>query len=359
MDQTVVLVGDVDHGKSSLLGRMACELGVATDQHIARLAKAEKPNYALILDALSEEQREDRTVGLARFTIRYDEKVIRFLDAPGHKELLRSLVTGLSLADTVLFVVSAEDGVTDAFREQLALLRFFAPRRTVLAITKTDLQKVSCREIVSNIENALSGIMPTEVFEVSSSTGNGIKELAQALFSASIKASSSYDLPMAPVVSITGVIGTEIFATLLSGQLCSGASLMLLGDNKQVVLQLLGEVKTITDGAPFRFTSSIALARGDILVGDPSDFSPPIQKVTLECCLFEKVKPGSTIRLRIGARRYELESGENLIGGFQKVDVPLIQPVWVPRVSTPSFLNRALVESDGMVVGVGVVTIAA
>jgi small GTP-binding protein len=362
MLSTVVLVGDVDHGKSSLLGRLACELKVATDQHLARLSKDGNPNYALILDALDEERRDDRTIGLTRFTLRKDDVAIRFLDAPGHSEFVRSLITGLSVADTALLVVSAVDGVTEAFKRQITLLQFFERKRIVLAVTKSDLvedKKVRISEITKSVHSLIEPLSFSGKVELSSTTGEGFLKLADLLFNPNpkIKLDSDSD---SKIVSITGTIKDINFGTPLGKAISNGDILVDLSSGAKVEITKVRSLTSSTalPSEPFLFHSNKKLKRGDILVSSSSDYSEQTKIVDFKYRFIEDLgcAEGLSYELRIGAKRYKVAHSSLLRFSLDPADakIELLEPIVVPKNPSACYLNRALIEKGSRVVGIGI-----
>ena len=135
----IVFVGHVDHGKSTLIGRILHDTGSLPDGKIASLEKACAAEgmdfeYAFLLDALLEEQEQNITIDTAQIPFRtaYREYVI--IDAPGHKEFLKNMITGASSADAAILVIAANEGVREQSRLHAYLLSLLGIRQLLVVV---------------------------------------------------------------------------------------------------------------------------------------------------------------------------------------------------------------------------------
>jgi bifunctional enzyme CysN/CysC len=139
----VVAVGHVDHGKSTLIGRLLHETGNLPDGKVAELlAMSERRGvgfeWSFVLDALQSERDQAVTIDTTRIWMRTPQREIVLIDAPGHKEFLRNMVTGASDADAALLLVDAYEGVSEQTRRHALLLELIGVPRAVVAINKMD-----------------------------------------------------------------------------------------------------------------------------------------------------------------------------------------------------------------------------
>src|SRR5689334_6903106 len=117
----IVIVGHVDHGKSTIIGRLLADTGSLPEGKLEQIkdlcARTAKPfEYAFLLDALKDERAQGITIDAARVFFRGPRRDYLLLDAPGHVEFVRNLVTGASRADAALLVLDAQEGVRDNSR---------------------------------------------------------------------------------------------------------------------------------------------------------------------------------------------------------------------------------------------------
>ncbi|HEY3675272.1 MAG TPA: adenylyl-sulfate kinase [Candidatus Tumulicola sp.] len=140
------MVGDVDAGKSTILGRMLVDLGQVTPQKLADLQdqstrRGVPIEYSFLLDAFQLERDQAITLDISRIWLRMPERDYVFVDAPGHRELIRNLLTGASEVDAAILVVAEDEGITLQTRRQALFLQWFGFKEVLVAINKLDLAK--------------------------------------------------------------------------------------------------------------------------------------------------------------------------------------------------------------------------
>ena len=124
----VVFVGHVDHGKSTLIGRILHDTDSLPEGKIEQIQKAcaeegMEFEFAFLLDALLEEQEQNVTIDTTRIPFRTSRRRYAIIDAPGHKEFLKNMITGASSADAAILVIAANEGVREQSRRHAYLLR--------------------------------------------------------------------------------------------------------------------------------------------------------------------------------------------------------------------------------------------
>jgi len=139
----LVVVGHVDHGKSTLIGRLLHDTGNLPDGKLEELQNASRRRgvpfeWSFVLDALQSERDQAVTIDTTRIWMRMPGRDVVLIDAPGHKEFLRNMVTGASDADAALLVVDAHDGVSEQTRRHALLLELLGVERVVVAVNKMD-----------------------------------------------------------------------------------------------------------------------------------------------------------------------------------------------------------------------------
>ena len=140
----VVVVGHVDHGKSTFVGRLLHDTGSLPDGKIEQVkaaCAAEKMDFefAFLLDALLEEQEQNITIDTTRIFFRTDRRNYAIIDAPGHREFLKNMVTGAASASAALLLIDAQEGVMDQSRRHATLLSMLGVRQIVVLVNKMDL----------------------------------------------------------------------------------------------------------------------------------------------------------------------------------------------------------------------------
>ena len=140
----IVFVGHVDHGKSTLIGRILHDTGSLPEGKMASIeqacaAEGMEFEYAFLLDALLEEQAQNITIDTTQIPFRTASREYVIIDAPGHKEFLKNMITGAASADAAVLVIDANEGVREQSRRHAYLLSLLGIRQIVVVVNKMDL----------------------------------------------------------------------------------------------------------------------------------------------------------------------------------------------------------------------------
>jgi len=140
----IVVVGHVDHGKSTVVGRILADSGSLPDGKLAQVrelcARTSKPfEYAFLLDALKDERDQGITIDAARVFFKSARRPYVIIDAPGHVEFLKNMVTGAARAEAALLVVDAREGVQENSRRHATMLTMLGVRQVAVLVNKMDL----------------------------------------------------------------------------------------------------------------------------------------------------------------------------------------------------------------------------
>ena len=133
----IVFVGHVDHGKSTLIGRILHDTESLAEGKIEQVKKACAEEgmdfeFAFLLDALLEEQEQNVTIDTTRIPFRTKRRQYSIIDAPGHKEFLKNMITGASNADAAVLVIAASEGVREQSRRHAYLLTLLGIKQIVV-----------------------------------------------------------------------------------------------------------------------------------------------------------------------------------------------------------------------------------
>ena len=140
----LAVIGHIDHGKSTLVGRMMFETG-AVPAHIIEGYRKEAESkgkatfeFAWVMDNLKEERERGITIDIAHK--RFDTAKFYFtvVDCPGHRDFVKNMITGASQADAAILVVAAPDGVMEQTKEHVFLARTLGISQIIIAINKMD-----------------------------------------------------------------------------------------------------------------------------------------------------------------------------------------------------------------------------
>ncbi len=140
----LVVVGHVDHGKSTLIGRLFYDTGSLPEgkyeQLVAIAQRRGVPfEFANLMDALQAERDQNITIDTSQIWFRTAKREYVIIDAPGHKEFVKNMVTGAARADAALIIIDASEGVQEQTRRHGYLLRLIGVRQVVVVVNKMDL----------------------------------------------------------------------------------------------------------------------------------------------------------------------------------------------------------------------------
>jgi len=143
----LVFIGHVDHGKSTMVGRLLYDSGNIDEQTMRKLKDKAKQlgkagfEFAFVMDNLKEEQERGLTIDLAHKKFETDKYYFTIIDAPGHKDFIKNMITGTSQADAAVLVVAANDGVMAQTKEHVFLARTLGVPQLIVAISKMDMKE--------------------------------------------------------------------------------------------------------------------------------------------------------------------------------------------------------------------------
>jgi translation elongation factor EF-1alpha len=181
---TISLLGHKDHGKSTLIGRLLQDTGSISQDRIDEArgickSLGKEFELAFLLDSFVEEREGGFTLDTTTAQMRYKDRIYNLVDVPGHKELVRNMLSGASLADAAVLIVSAKkgEGLKSETRLHIYLARFLGLKKLIVAINKMDTAGYEEKEF-----ERIAG----EMTDVLAGFGFGKKELAFVPISAKL-----------------------------------------------------------------------------------------------------------------------------------------------------------------------------
>ena len=335
----VVAVGHVDHGKSTLIGRLLHETGNLPDGKVAELRAACDRRgvafeWSFVLDALQSERDQAVTIDTTRIWLRTAQREIVLIDAPGHKQFLRNMVTGASDADAALLLVDAYEGVSEQTRRHALLLELIGVPRAVVAINKMDLVGYDARryaEIRADTERLLeragvtaTAFVPTSAWEGENVVSAGAASMPfyrgpsvlEALLALPARARTN---GAALRIAVQGVLRRDlqriIVGRIESGELGVGTEIVISPARRSARIASLvvwppGEKVTAHAGESVGFTldGPFFVDRGDVI--SDAQHVPPIGHSFRARLLWLGSRPlqvGDTYGLRFGTRTAKVE----------------------------------------------------
>ncbi|MHA1883254.1 MAG: selenocysteine-specific translation elongation factor [Candidatus Thorarchaeota archaeon] len=230
----VGLMGHIDHGKTELARVLSEKISTAG------------------LDKHPQSKKRGITIDLGFTMFRLNEYLVTLVDAPGHADLIRSVVAGANIIDAAVLVVAADEGPMVQTGEHIVVLKSLGVKSLVVALTKIDLVDESrISDMKSKTQKILqsAGFQDAEIIPVSATIGSGIDELRNALFNVISPqprdTTSSFLMPLDHAFPIKGH-GTIVTGTVLRGTIDLGDSLQLIPLDSLVkvrTIQVFGEDK--------------------------------------------------------------------------------------------------------------------
>ncbi len=143
-NMNVVFVGHVDHGKSTTVGRLMYDSGMVPEQEMKKLKEEAVKHgkmgfeFAFVMDKFKEERERGLTIDLSYKKLMTQKYQITIIDAPGHKDFVKNMITGASQADAAFLVVAVQHGVMPQTKEHLWLLRTMGVEQLAVVINQMD-----------------------------------------------------------------------------------------------------------------------------------------------------------------------------------------------------------------------------
>jgi elongation factor 1-alpha len=264
--QNLAIIGHVDHGKSTLVGRLLFETG-SVPEHVIEQHRQEAEEkgkggfeFAYVMDNLAEERERGVTIDIAHQRFDTDKYYFTIVDTPGHRDFVKNMITGASQADHAILVVAADDGVAPQTREHVFLSRTLGIETLIIAINKMDVVDYSedtYEEVKEEVQQLLKQVrfdsddarfIPISAFEgdnIAESSDNmpwfkgpTVLEALNNLPEMSPPTDAPLRVPIQDVYTISG-IGTVPVGRVETGMLKTGMNVVFNPSGSG------GEVKTI------------------------------------------------------------------------------------------------------------------
>jgi elongation factor 1-alpha len=305
----LAVIGHIDHGKSTTVGRLLFETGVVPPHIIETYRKEAEAKgkgsfeFAWVMDSLKEERERGITIDIAHRRFDTEKYYFTVVDCPGHRDFVKNMITGASQADAALLVVAAPDGVMEQTKEHVFLARTLGINQLIVGINKMDAVKYDEKrfnEVKAELSQLLKivGYKPDNVIFIPMSAFKGdniskhsentpwykgptLLEALNLLTEPEKPTNLPLRLPIQDVYSISG-IGTVPVGRVETGVMKKGMKVSFMPANKE------GEVKSIEmhheeipealpgDNVGFNVRG---IGKGDIRRGDvcgPADTPPTV-----------------------------------------------------------------------------------
>ena len=257
-----VIVGHIDHGKSTLIGRLLFDTNSLPEGAMEEIKKAgemlgRKVEFAHIMDHLSEEREKGITIDTAQVFFKNKGKEYVIIDAPGHKEFLKNMITGASQAEAAILMLDVNEGIMEQTKRHAYILNLLGIKQVIVAMNKMDLVGYSEKrfeEVRNDFSKFLDSmnVKPTYFIPISAFNGENVVKksdnikfysgptLLEALDSFQKKKEKDENEAVFPVQDVYDIDGKKIIVGRIeSGKIKSGDSVVILPSGKEL------KVKTI------------------------------------------------------------------------------------------------------------------
>ena len=187
----IVIVGHVDHGKSTVIGRLLADTGSLPQGKLEAVRESCRRNskpfeYAFLLDALKDEQAQGITIDMARCFFKTAARDYIIIDAPGHIEFLKNMITGASRAESALLVIDADEGIKENSKRHGQMVAMLGVKQVTVLVNKMDLVGFS-EEVFEKLKADYTAFLrqinvtPVSFIPVSAREGDNIASLSQRM----------------------------------------------------------------------------------------------------------------------------------------------------------------------------------
>jgi sulfate adenylyltransferase large subunit len=298
------IVGHVDHGKSTLIGRLFFDTDSLPEGKMEEIKKicdelGKDIEFGFIMDHLQEEREQGITIDTAQTFFKTKKRHYVIIDAPGHKEFTKNMITGASQAEAALLIVDADEGVQEQTKRHANILSMLNLQQVIVVMNKMDLVDYKeerfdevRKELIEFLDSI--NIKPSYIIPISAKEGDNIakksenmpwytgKTVLEALDTFTPKASPVEKPLRYPVQDVYKFDNKRILAGRVeSGVLKKGDKLLFLPSNSESVVKTIEDMNEEQQEAPAGKSTGITIEhplfveRGEVAC-DPSKDKPTV-----------------------------------------------------------------------------------
>jgi len=398
----LVFLGHVDHGKSTLIGRLLFDTNSIPEEKIQEIKKASEEQgkemeFAFFLDNLEEERKDEMTIDVIYSSFKTEDNDFLIIDCPGHKELIKNMMSGASNADSAVLVLSAKEGIEEQTKRHAFLAKNFGIDQFFVAINKMDLidyNKDVFEKIKKEIEEFLLsiGVSKGNLFfiPISAKKGENIskksdkmpwqeKTILQTVDENIIKKQENKQQKIIFVQDIYEVDNKKlIIGKVESGTIKIGDSLSFNLTDQDAILRSIesfNEKKSSAEigesvGLVFDNIEFKGLRRGEVL----SDFSisPKLEfdarifplldncpissgEFKITCGTAESKCDLEILRIVNSSTMHEIQKKDLKNEEFARVKIKPLDKIVVDKFSNNPSLGRFILEQESKIVAAGII----
>ena len=295
----IITEGHVDHGKSTLIGRLLFDSGALSEQELRKLkekakeVKKETFEFAFVMDSLKEERERGLTIDLMYKPITTDKFYFTIIDCPGHRDFIKNMITGASQADAAILVVSAKDGIQEQTKEHLYLSKVLGINQLIVAINKMD---------TVNYDESRFNQVKEEVGKLLTSIGYKVDEI--------------------PFIPLSAYVGDNVVKKSDKMGWYKGETLLKTMDvsikekEKPIDKPLrlpIQDVYTITGvgTVPVGRVEAGVMKPGDKIIFQPSGATGEVKSIEMHHKVLDKAEPGDNVVFNVrGVNKTDIRKGD-------------------------------------------------
>ncbi|MXV45238.1 adenylyl-sulfate kinase [Saccharibacter sp. 17.LH.SD] len=336
----IVIVGHVDHGKSTLIGRLLYDTDSLPDGRLAQIVEGSRKRglsveWSFLLDSLQIERDQGVTVDSTRIPFHVGDRDYVIVDAPGHRQFLRNMITGAADAEAAVLVVDAVEGVREQTRRHAMLLRLIGIRHVIVLINKADMLDFAQDKLErteADVRNLLGllEINVSEVIPASARDGDNIATrseraewykgptLLEALANIPAppsRANLAFRMPVQDVYRFEGI--RYVAGRIERGTVREGDRLEIGGQGQEATVAEIcrwhAEHRGVAgpgESIALRLEPDLVPDRGDLLFPAQDKALAPIRSARVKTRLFwlrgEALHVGESFRLRLATAEYDV-----------------------------------------------------
>ena len=305
----IVIVGHVDHGKSTVIGRLLADTGTLPKGKLESVKENCRRNskpfeYAFLLDALKDEQSQGITIDMARCFFKTAERDYIIIDAPGHIEFLKNMITGASRAESALLVIDVDEGIKENSKRHGQMVAMLGVKQVTVLVNKMDLVDFS-EEVFEKLKADYSEFLaqikvkPVSFIPVSAREGDNIATLSERMpwykgatvlqqldgFTSDKQLQDKpFRFPVQDIYKFTRQNDDRriVAGTVAAGSVSVGDEVLFLPSGKQSAIQSLESFNTAPklnattgEALGFTLTTQIYIRPGELMV-KPSEPLPEV-----------------------------------------------------------------------------------
>lgn len=391
----LVIVGHIDHGKSTLIGRLLFDTKSLPTERLKEIeasckALGKEMEFAYVVDALEEERKKEMTIDTTQTFFRTKKREYVIIDTPGHKEFLKNMITGSSYADAAVLIVDVSEGVKEQTKRHAYILKLLGIGQVIVVINKMDkvnYEKERFDKIKEEVLNFLEtiGITPLYVIPISAFKGDNVvmkstnmkwyggKTLVEVLDELGEKKRREYDFRL-PIQDVYEINGEKIaVGNVISGEVKRGDKVKIFPSGEDAIVLKILEFDKEIEMAKYPKSVGIVLdkevKRGDILAK-----GEPLVTQQLEASIFciDKIEEGQEykfacvtqevgvkvveIKEKINPETLEKETEKSLgEGDVGKVILGFEKPVVIEKFDNVVELGRFVLKKNDVIIAGGTI----